>query len=98
MRRPLIALVLLLAVGCHKVVREESIGEPFERQKSYSCQHFGYCYGMSINGKYEFGVSAMCPGTQTDTEIAQRYRVYYDNNTSEVEDLRVRTVQEGVCL
>lgn len=98
MNKLLVTLGLLFAIGCHKVVREEPIGEPFQREVTYSCQHVGYCYGMSINGNYDFGVSAVCPGTQTDTEIAQRYRVYYDNNTSDVEDSRVRTIQEGVCL
>lgn len=95
-----LALAIMVAVGCDKLVSEERIGT-VEGPKVIHCEKLGFCYGCSPNFKGEYscgyGIHFDCEGKQNATVRTTTYERTYESGKVYTSDETETIALLGPC-
>lgn len=99
MRNLIVACLLLAAIGCDKVVKEERLQSHIE-QREVDCDYAGFCLNYQYYGGdpgYKYGFSTSCDGHQAaKVSITPVHRKYASGAESTLDDIAV-VERVGVC-
>jgi hypothetical protein len=91
-----LAILTFFMVGCDPQVSKTPLGTHTETRQ-VSCEHFGFCNHTDTKGRYVFGMSSECEGTQPAKIRVDDYKVIYKSGAQDIQHETHTEELLGVC-